>query len=257
MTKLVNLKIEDKVAIISLNNPPVNVLNKQLFDDLEEILIEVENNNNAKVIVLTGEGKAFAAGADIKSMPELKYEGGKELALRGQKVFEKLEKMDKPSICLINGIALGGGLELAMSADMRVASENAKVGQPEINLGIIPGYGGTQRLARLVGKPRAKYLILTGDTITAEQAKAINLVSAVYPADIAFEKVMETAKKIASKSMMAIKYAKKAIDEGFEQSLYEGTNTEAHYFGLACETEDKNEGVLAFMEKRTPNFQDK
>mgnify|MGYP001616534441 CR=1 FL=1 len=255
--KLVSLRIEDRVGILSLNNPPVNVLNKKLLDDLDEILSEIEKNDEIKVIVLTGEGNAFAAGADIKSMPEIKYAGGKELALKGQSVFNKLEKMDKPSICFINGVALGGGLELAMSADMRVASEKAKVGQPEINLGIIPGYGGTQRLTRLIGKPKAKYLILTGDTITAEQAKSIGLVNAVYPAENAMEKVMETAKKMASKSMMALKYAKKAIDEGNEQNLYTSLETEAHYFGLACDTEDKNEGIKAFMEKRQANFQDK
>lgn len=256
-TSLVTLKIDSKVGIITLNNPPVNVLNKKLLDDLETVLLDIEKNDEVKVIVLTGAGNAFAAGADIKSMPDIQYDGSKELSLRGQSIFNKLENMEKPSICLINGVALGGGLELALSADMRFASEKAKVGQPEINLGIIPGYGATQRLSRIIGKPQTKYLVLSADILTAQEALGLGIVNKVFAPEEAFDKTMEIAKKIATKSMPAIKYAKKAIDEGFEQPLAEALETEAHYFGLSFTTEDKNEGIKAFMEKRTPNFMDK
>lgn len=256
-TSLVTLTIDSKVGIITLNNPPVNVLNKKLLDDLETVLLDIEKNDEVKVIVLTGAGNAFAAGADIKSMPHIQYDGSKDLSLRGQSIFNKLENMEKPSICLINGVALGGGLELALSADMRFASEKAKVGQPEINLGIIPGYGATQRLSRIIGKPQTKYLVLSADILTAQEALGLGIVNKIFTPEEAFDKTMEIAKKIATKSMPAIKYAKKAIDEGFEQHLAEALKTEAHYFGLAFNTEDKNEGIKAFMEKRIPNFMDK
>lgn len=256
-TSLVTLTIDSKVGIITLNNPPVNVLNKKLLDDLETVLDAVEKNDEIKVIVLTGAGNAFAAGADIKSMPEIQYDGAKELSLRGQSIFNKLENSEKPSICLINGVSLGGGLELALSADIRFASEKAKVGQPEINLGIMPGYGATQRLARIIGKPQTKYLVLSGDTLTSQEALSLGIVDKVFKPEESFDKTMELAKKIATKSMPAIKYVKKAIDTGFEQPLAEALKTEAHYFGLAFNTEDKNEGIKAFMEKRLPNFIDR
>jgi enoyl-CoA hydratase/carnithine racemase len=256
-TKFVTLTVENNVGIITLNNPPLNVLNRNLLMDLDRVLDHLENDQEAKVIVLTGAGPAFAAGADIKAMPALNGDTGEQLALSGQAVFNKLENMDKVSIAAINGVALGGGLELAMSCDIRIISDKAKVGQPEINLGIIPGYGGTQRLARLIGKPRAKELILTGDTISAQEALALGIADKLTTADDLLRTALSLAGKIASKGQVAVRNAKKAIDRGYEQTLEEGLKTEAKCFGTVCGSEDKNEGVLAFMEKRAPQFKDK
>lgn len=256
-TKVVNLSVENNVGIITLNNPPVNVLNKQVLSDLDTIIDHIKDNAEIKTIVLTGAGSAFAAGADIKVMPALNSETGEGLALNGQRVFNKLEKLDKFSIAAINGVALGGGFELAMSCDMRVCSEKAKVGQPEINLGIIPGYGGTQRLTRLIGKPRAKELVLTGDSVNAQEAFTLGMVDKVVPADDTVRTAINIAQKVASKGQFAVKMAKRAIDEGFEQTLDEALKTEAKYFGIVCGSEDKNEGVSAFIEKRAPQFKDK
>ncbi|MFN8576686.1 MAG: enoyl-CoA hydratase-related protein [Candidatus Sericytochromatia bacterium] len=254
---LLNLTIENNVGIIKLNNPPVNVLNRPLLEQLDRLIDEVKDNSEIKVIVLTGEGSAFAAGADIKSMPELKADTGEQMALYGQKIFSKLENLDKVSICAINGVALGGGLELAMSCDIRIISEKAKVGQPEINLGIIPGYGGTQRLTRLVGKPKAKEIVLTGDNLSAQEAYEVGIATKITSPENLMTMTLELANKIASKGQVAVKASKKAIDEGFEQNLNDALKTEANYFGLVCDSEDKNEGVIAFMEKRKPNFKDK
>lgn len=254
---LLNLTIENNVGIIKLNNPPVNVLNRPLLEQLDRLIDEVKDNSEIKVIVLTGEGSAFAAGADIKSMPELKADTGEQMALYGQKIFSKLENLDKVSICAINGVALGGGLELAMSCDIRIISEKAKVGQPEINLGIIPGYGGTQRLTRLVGKPKAKEIVLTGDNLSAQEAYEVGIATKITSPENLMTMTLELANKIASKGQVAVKASKKAIDEGFEQNLNDALKTEAKYFGLVCDSEDKNEGVIAFMEKRKPNFKDK
>lgn len=254
---LINLTVENNIAIIKLNNPPVNVLNRLLLEQLNETVNEVKDNSEVKVIVLTGEGSAFAAGADIKSMPQLKAKQGEEMASFGQNIFSNLESLDKVSICAINGVALGGGMELAMSCDIRIISEKAKIGQPEINLGIIPGYGGTQRLTRIVGKAKAKEIILTGDNINAQEAYQLGIATKITSPEELMNTALELASKIASKGQVAVRAAKKAIDEGFEQSLNDSMKTEAKYFGVVCDSEDKNEGVIAFMEKRKPNFQDK
>jgi enoyl-CoA hydratase/carnithine racemase len=256
MNKLVKLEIKDNIGFIKLNNPPVNVLDKKLLYELEEVLSHVEFDKNIKVLLITGEGKAFCAGADIKSMPELKYESGNNLALRGQEIFNKLENLNKVSICAVNGVAFGGGLELALSTDIRIFADNIKVGLPEINLGIMPGYGGTQRLSRLVGKAKAKEIILTGEPITAQESYDIGLCNKVVSIDDLMNESFVLASKIASKGQIAVKNIKKAINEGLEKSLEEALKIEAHYFGLLCETEDKNEGILAFIEKRKPNFKD-
>ncbi len=254
---LLNLTIENNVGIIKLNNPPVNVLNKSLLSQLGDLINQVKDNKEIKVIVITGQGSAFAAGADIKSMPQIRDTDGEKMALFGQEVFNKIEDLEKISIAAINGVALGGGLELALSCDIRIISEKAKIGQPEINLGIIPGYGGTQRLTRLTGKPKAKEMILTGENIIASEALQFGIVNKVTSPEDLFKVAIEMAEKIASKGQVAVKAAKKAIDEGFEQDLTKALRTEAKYFGLVCNSEDKNEGVIAFMEKRKPNFQDK
>lgn len=253
----VELTVEGNVGILTLNNPPVNVLNKKLFMDLDHQLDVVEKDENIKVILITGKGSSFAAGADIKVMPSLKAESGEELALVGQRVFNKLEKLSKVSVCAINGVALGGGLELTLACDIRLASDKAKVGQPEINLGLIPGYGGTQRLSRLIGKAQAKELIYTGDIINAQEALTLGIVNKVIPSDDLVRTALALATKIASKSGIILKYAKEAIDIGVEQSLEEGLKTEAKLFGACCDTEDKTEGVTAFIEKRAPLFKNK
>lgn len=256
MNNLIKLEIKDNVGIIKLNNPPVNVLNKELLDDLEETLNHVESDKNIKVLLITGEGKAFCAGADIKSMPELKYDGGNNLALRGQSIFSKLENSNKVSICAVNGVAFGGGLELVLSTDMRIFADNVKVGLPEINLGIMPGYGGTQRLSRLVGKAKAKEVILTGEPITAQEAYNMGLCNKITAPEDLLNEAFILASKIAVKGQVAVANIKKAINEGLEKNLDDSLKLEAHYFGLLCETEDKNEGVLAFIEKRKANFKD-
>ena len=255
--KLVNLTIENHVGIVKLNNPPVNVLNKDLLEQLGELIDQIKDNNQIKVVLIIGEGSAFAAGADIKAMPALKAVEGEKLSLRGQEVFNKIESLEKVSIAVINGVALGGGLELTLACDMRLISEKAKIGQPEINLGIIPGYGATQRLTRLIGKPKTKEIILTGDNLTAQEALQLGIVNRVVAPEDLFKVAMELAEKIASKGQVAVKAIKKSIDEGFEQDLFTALRTEAKYFGLVCNSEDKTEGVIAFMEKRKANFQDK
>lgn len=254
---LLNLSIENNVGILKLNNPPVNVLNRSLLEQLDNMIDLISDNDEIKVLILTGEGSAFAAGADIKSMPQLKAREGEEMASYGQDIFRKLETLEKVSICAINGVALGGGMELAMSCDIRIISEKAKIGQPEINLGIIPGYGGTQRLTRIVGKAKSKEIILTGDNITAQEAFDLGIATKITTPENLMPTAIELANKIASKGQVAVRAAKKAIDEGFEETLNESMRTEAKYFGLVCDSEDKNEGVIAFMEKRKPNFKDR
>lgn len=257
MNQLVHMNVEDGIAFITIDNPPVNVLNAQVMTELDILLDEIEYNPNIKVAIITGAGKAFIAGADIKSMQELDFKKGEEMALNGQKIFNKLEESTKIIIAGINGVALGGGLELAMACDIRICSDKAKVGQPEINLGIIPGYGGTQRLSRLAGRAVAKELIITGDMITATEAKELNIVNKVIPDAEFMNFIKNLAKKIASKAQVAVRAAKTAIDKGYQMSLRDGLAFEAKCFGEVCNTEDKNEGVKAFIEKRTPQFKDK
>lgn len=258
MTELVKLIIEDNIGIIVIDNPPVNVLNSTVIDEMDIVLSQVENTPEIKVIILTGAGtKAFIAGADIKSMPSLDYKSGELLAQKGQALTLKLENMPKVSIAAINGVALGGGLEFAMACDIRICGETVKLGQPEINLGIIPGYGGTQRLSRLVGISKAKELILTGDPITGEEALKIGLVNKVVKNEEVLNTAKEMAKKIASKGQIAVHCARDAINKGYNMSLKDSLTLEAMYFGKVCTTEDKNEGVNAFIEKRQPKFQDK
>lgn len=250
---------KDSIAYITFNRPKVlNALNRQTVEELQEVLIDARADASVRVLILTGAGeKAFVAGADINELAKQTPVNGKEFSLFGQGVFHMLETMGKPSICAINGFALGGGCELALCCSIRMASKTAKLGQPEVKLGIIPGYGGSQRTARLCGKAVAHELCLTGEMISAEEAQRIGLVNHVYePAEL-LPAAEAMAKKIIEKAPLAVKYCMEAIERGVEMPLEGGLFLEATLFGLCCATEDMREGTKAFLEKRAAQFQGK
>ncbi len=250
---------KDSIAWITFNRPKVlNALNRKTIEEFEQALIDARDDVSVRVLILTGFGeKAFVAGADINELARQNPVSGKEFSLYGQGVFHLLETMGKPSICAINGFALGGGCELALACTMRVASKNAKLGQPEVKLGIIPGYGGSQRMARLCGKGMAHELCLTGEMITAEEALRIGLVNHIYePAEL-LPAAEAIAKKIIEKAPLAVKYCMEVIERGLEMPQEEGLFLEATLFGLCCATEDMREGTKAFLEKRAAVFQGK
>lgn len=250
------LEIKNSIVILTINRPEkLNALNTDTLAELKIAFTELKKDDNVKVIVITGSGeKAFIAGADIAELNKLDMINGKEFSEKGQAVFNLIEQFEKPVIAAVNGFALGGGCELALACHIRLASENAKFGQPEVNLGIIPGYGGTQRLARLVNSGKAMEYILTGDIISANEALRIGLVNQVYPNDELMIKAIEFAEKIASKPQHAVRFAIKAVNAAAQVSLNEGQNYEAVLFGLCCGTEDFKEGTNAFLEKRKPVF---
>ncbi|GMR25340.1 MAG: enoyl-CoA hydratase-related protein [Ignavibacteria bacterium] len=254
--KTLLLDIRKNVALVTLNRPDkLNALNAQTINDLDAVFDALKDNDDVYVIILTGSGeKAFVAGADISELNKLDMITAKEFSERGQSVFNKIENFDKPVIAAVNGFALGGGCELALACHIRLASETAKFGQPEVNLGIIPGYGGTQRLARLINTGRAMEFILTADMIDADDAYRIGLVNMIYPANELIESAMKMAEKIASKGQQAIRLALKAVKAVDEVSLKEGQNLEATLFALCCGTDDFKEGTSAFLEKRKPVF---
>jgi len=257
----IRVEVEDKVALLTIDHPPVNSFNAQVVTELEQAIDELAADDEVKAIIITGGGsKAFVAGADI---PEIKEQfesaaanGLAEFAERGHRTFLKIERLPKPVIAAINGFCLGGGLELAMSCHMRVCSDQARLGQPEINLGIIPGWGGTQRLPRLTNKGKAIELILTGDMISAQDAYEIGLVNKVVERDAVLEEARELARKIASKSKFPTAAALQAISKGLELSIEEGLELEVEQFVLLRERKDSREGLSAFLEKRPPQFGD-
>lgn len=250
--------IEEGVATLVINNPPVNALSSPILLEIESEIEALAHQTEVKVIVITGAGTQFIAGADIKEIAAITSPAqGREASARGQEVFNKMERCPKPILAAIQGVCLGGGLELALACHMRIASDRARLGQPEINLGIIPGFGGTQRLARLVGKAKAIELILTGETITAQEAKAIGLVNRVVPDADLLRQAKGFAKKIASKGQVSVQAALRAVQEGGEKSLSEGLAFESELFGQLCDTEDMREGLSAFIEKRQPQFHDR
>jgi enoyl-CoA hydratase len=256
-----NLLYEKKngIAYITFNRPKVlNALNRKTVEELQLVLLDARDDVSIRVLILTGSGeKAFVAGADINELAQQTPVNGKEFSLFGQGVFHLLETIGKPSICAINGFALGGGCELALCCSIRLASKNAKLGQPEVKLGILPGYGGSQRMARLCGKGAAHELCLTGEMITAEDAQRIGLVNHVYePAEL-LPAAEAMARKIIEKAPLAVKYCMEAIERGVEMPLEEGLFLEATLFGLCCATEDMREGTKAFLEKRPAQFQGK
>jgi enoyl-CoA hydratase len=256
-----NLLIEKNagIALVTINRPKaLNALNVETLNELSQAFATLGTDNSIKVIILTGSGdKAFVAGADISFMRDLNAIEGRNFALLGQRVFSEIENLPKPVIAAINGFTLGGGCELAMSCDIRIASERGKFGQPEVNLGIIPGFAGTQRLPRLVGKGIAKELLYTGDMIGANDAYRIGLVNKVVPSEQLLDSAKELAQKIASKSAVTIRLCKEAVNEGLEMDLAKAIAHEANLFGLCFATEDQKEGISAFIEKRPAQFKDK
>jgi enoyl-CoA hydratase len=256
-----NILIEKKnnTAIVTMNRPEkLNALNNETLTELEAVFTELKYDENIFVVIITGSGeKAFVAGADIAELNKLDMIAGKEFAERGQRILNLIENLDKPVIAAVNGFALGGGSEISLACHIRLASENAKFGQPEVNLGVIPGFGGTQRLTRLINSGRAMEYILTGDMIDAQEALRIGLVNKVYKKEELIEKALEMANKICSKGQQAIRMAEKAVNIVDEVSSKEGQNYEASLFAICCGTEDAKEGTAAFLEKRKPNFKHK
>ena len=246
----------DGVAFITINRPKVlNALNRRTLEELDACVRDFHADDTLRAAVLTGAGeKSFVAGADINELAVLSPVNGRDYGLFGQSVLDRIERGPKPVIAAINGFALGGGCELAMVCHLRLASENAKLGQPEVKLGLIPGYGGTQRLARLVGKGRALQLVLIGDPISAEEAYRIGLVNAVVPAAELLPTAEAWAKKIAANAPLAIRFAIEAVNHGLEMTLPEGLYLEATLFSLCATTEDMKEGTKAFLEKRPAKF---
>ena len=253
------VEVENGIAVVTINRPKsLNALNSETLAELTECFGDIEKRDDVKVLILTGSGeKSFVAGADISEMVDSDAIGGRKMALLAKAAFEKLENMRQVTIAAVNGFALGGGCEIAMACDIRVASENAKFAQPEVGLGIIPGFGGTQRLPRLVGKGRAKELIFTTDMIDAQEAYRIGLANKVVPLAELLDKCKEMAKKIMAQSSYAVSLAKATINAGLDIDLNSGLKFEADLFGLAFATADKKEGMTAFMEKRKEkNFTD-
>ena len=249
----------DGIAYVTVNRPKVlNALNMATMEELRTVFTEIKNDAAIRVAILTGSGeKAFIAGADIAELAKHDAVSGKEYTHRGQSVLDLIENLGKPVIACINGFALGGGCEIAMACTVRLASESAKLGQPEVKLGIIPGYGGTQRLPRLVGKGVAMQLVLAGEMITAQEAYRIGLVNEVTaPADL-ISRAEAIAHKIIANAPLAVQYAMEAVNKGMEMTLAEGLYLEALLFGLCCATEDKKEGTTAFLEKRHAQFKGK
>lgn len=253
---MVKLEKTEHIGIIRIDRPDaMNSLNEQVLTELNAELEKAEADPEIRAVIITGEGKAFVAGADIARMQELDEQAGFDFGRLGQQVFRRIETMDKVVIAAVNGFALGGGCELAMACDIRIAGERAKFGQPEVSLGITPGYSGTQRLPRLVGKGKAMELILTGSIITAEIAASIGLINHVVPQESIMEEAMVMAKKIAENAPLAVSYSKKAIQKGLEiTDVDQAILVEAEYFGKCFATSDQKEGMTAFLEKRKPEF---
>lgn len=256
-----NLLIDtkDHIAIVTINRPDkLNALNNLTLIELKAVFDEIKNNPDLYVVIITGSGeKAFVAGADISEINKLDVISGKEFAELGQNVFASIENFNKPVIAAVNGFALGGGCELALACHIRYASENAKFGQPEINLGIIPGYGGTQRLSKQINSGRAMEMILTGDLIDSSEALRLGLINKIFPSADLMSKVWELAEKISKKPQQTVKYILQAVNSSNEVSLEDGQLIEATLFALCCGTDDFKEGTKAFLEKRKPVFTNK
>lgn len=257
--KNVILEKQGNIATVTINRPKaLNALNSETLKDIDTVLDNLENDKEVYAVILTGAGdKAFVAGADISEMKDLNEEQGTEFGTLGNNVFRRLEKLDKPVIAAISGFALGGGCELAMACDIRIASEKAKFGQPEAGLGITPGFGGTQRLPRIVGEAKAKELIYTCDIIKADEALRIGLVNKVVAPENLMEEANAMANKIAANAPIAVKLCKDAINRGMQVGMDEAIVIEAEDFGKCFSSEDQKEGMTAFVEKRAKNFQNK
>lgn len=258
MENILICKTENLVTLITINKPKVlNALDNEVMNALDEKFDYYKNDENTRVVILTGAGdKAFVAGGDIKQMQPKNAEEARQTAIQAQTLFKKIENFNKPVIASINGYALGGGLELAMSCDFRIAANTAKLGQPEMKIGIIPGFGGTVRLSRLVGKGIAKEMIFTGEMINADRAYKLGLVNKVVEKEKLMEETFKFASLMTDKSLIALKYAKEVINNGLEMDSERAFAYEADLFGLCFSTHDQKEGMLAFIEKRKPDFKD-
>ncbi|MCD6282750.1 enoyl-CoA hydratase/isomerase family protein [bacterium] len=250
------LEVKDGLAVLTINRPDkLNALNNEVMREIKAAFEHIRDNDEIKAVVVTGAGdKAFVAGADITEIHTLDQSSGAHFAQQGHDIFTLIEKLPKPVIAAVNGFALGGGCELAMACHVRLANENARFGQPEVGLGITPGYGGTQRLPRLVGKGRALEMILSGNMVRANEAHAMGLVNHVYPADELMDKAEELARGIMSKGPAAVAMCIRLVNEGLDMPLDDAKAHEAKLFGEICATGDMKEGTKAFMEKRKPNF---
>lgn len=252
------LQKENNIAIITMNRPKaLNALNSITLKELDAVIDEIALDDDVHAVIITGEGKAFVAGADIGEMSGLSSIEGKKFGILGNLVFRKLEKISKPVIAAVNGFALGGGCELCMACDIRIASVKAKFGQPEAGLGITPGFGGTQRLARLVGEGRAKELIYTCDLINAEEAYRIGLVNKVVAPEALLDEAKTMAAKICKNAPIAVAQCKSAINRGLQMDIDNGIEYESEAFGMCFSTEDQKEGMNAFLEKREKNFRNR
>lgn len=250
----VHLEINNSIGVITLDHQPLNVLSDAVLEQLEQAIDALQETDVRAVVLCSACDKAFAAGADISQFPELTERSGIALLEKGKRIFDKLTEGKAPVICALHGLTLGAGLELALACDIRIADEEAKLGLPETGLGILPGYGGTQRLSRLVGPGKAKELVLSGIWLNGREAYEIKLVERVVPAGQAYGEARVLAEKIAEKGPLAVAYAKVAIDEGLDLPLPEAQSLETHMFAKLVGTSDMAEGVQAFTEKRKPNF---
>jgi enoyl-CoA hydratase/carnithine racemase len=254
---LVRLEIKERIAWVRLDNPPMNALGDEAKEDLDRVLDALEESKSKiRVVILTGEGKAFVAGSDIPKFLQLNAEQATAQSLKTQKLFRRLEIFSRPVLCAINGYCFGAGLELAMCCDIRIASDSAILGHPEVNLGIIPGAGASQRLPRLVGLGKAKELILTGRRIKADEALQIGLVERVVPLESLLAEAQRIAEEISAKGPVALSAAKKVLNDGWDLGIEEGLELESGIWGGLFGTRDQKEGAKAFLEKRSPQFCD-
>lgn len=253
------LEISENIAVVKLNRPDkLNALNIELIEELKHLFISLKNNEDVHVVIITGSGeKAFAAGADISEINKLNQFEGKTFSVNGQEVFNLIDNLGKPVLAAVNGFALGGGFELALSCHIRFASENAKFALPEVTLGVIPGFGGTQRLTKLINSGRAAEYILTGQIFDAADALQMGIINKIFPLNELLPQTIKLAAKIASKPQLAVRYALEAIKKAETTLLKEGLAFEASLFSLSCGTEDFKEGTSAFLEKRPGIFKNK
>ena len=256
MAENIRWEVEQGIGTLTIQRPKaLNALNAETMMEIEAVVDQVANDDSIRVVIITGDGeKAFVAGADIAEMKDKTVEEAAEYGAYGNKIFRQIETLHCPVIAAVNGFALGGGCELSMACDIRIAAENAIFGQPEVGLGITPGFGGTQRLSRLIGSSNAKLLIYTGNIIDANEAYRMGLVNSVVEPDLLISTAEELASNIASKSQMAVKYSKTAINKGIQTDIDTGLEIEKNLFALCFASQDQKEGMTAFLEKRKPNF---